>query len=133
MALSKAEKARRADEQRDAVEYVRAWIDTIPLNEGHGDHCGDCEGHQSLHLLVTHVARSGASRRIKVLAIDGARIVNLSYRVGKALGWRINEREGSVVVDGGGMDMGFALVYNLSVTLYGLAGRGGYRLRKEWI
>lgn len=134
MAISKKELARRAEARREAVEHVRAWIDGIPVNEGHGSDCEpDCEGHQTIYVSVTHVSRSGMSRRIKVLMIDGNRLVNLSYRVSQALGWRYNDRDGSVHVDGCGMDMGFHLVYELSAALYGHGQRGGYRLRKEWI
>jgi hypothetical protein len=134
MAISKAEKARRVQARAEAVEYVRPWIDGIPVNDGHGSDCEPgCEGHQTVHVSVTRVARSGMSRRIRVLIVNDGRIFNLSYRVAMALGWRYHDGDGAVHVDGCGMDMGFHLVSSLSALLYHGQPRADYRLRKEWI
>jgi hypothetical protein len=35
-------------------------------------------------------------------------------------------------VSGGGMDLGYHLVHNLSMTLYGVENRGGYTLSHDW-
>ena len=43
------------------------------------------------HTTVVHVARSGMSRHIKVFAISGERIQNVSYYVSKLLNWNFLE------------------------------------------
>tara|TARA_R110000823_G_C15693993_1_gene475688 strand:+ start:182 stop:526 length:345 start_codon:yes stop_codon:yes gene_type:complete len=84
---------------------------------------------------VRHVARSGMSRRISVLATsirsgDGS-ISNYSYAVSQVLGWKHgpSRESASVKVSGCGMDMGFHLVYTLSSILYG----DGYAIKQRWI
>jgi len=71
--------------------------------------------------VLTHVSSSGMSRRIKVLAQDGRAnrnpIRDISWLVADALGYKWNG-EGSVVVGGCGMDMGFHVVYSLSRVLF---------------
>ena len=80
------------------------------------------------HTTVVHVARSGMSRHIKVFAISGERIQNVSYYVSKLLDWRYTDKE-AVFVGGCGMDMGFDLIYTLSRVLYD----DGYAIKQSWI
>lgn len=137
MAVSKAEKARRAQERADALEHVRSWIDDMPVARRHreaGCDGSDCEGHRELHMIVTSVSRSGMSRKIMVLAATAeGEIVNISYRVARALGWRCDRDTSAVIVEGCGMDMGFHLVYSLSSVLYAGQHRAGYRIRHNWL
>lgn len=67
---------------------------------------------------VTHVARSGMSRRIQVYAIKDNQPINVSAYVGRVIGERVNRDELSLCVSGCGMDMCFHTVYNLGRALY---------------
>ena len=80
------------------------------------------------HTTVVHVARSGMSRHIKVFAITGERIQNISCYVADYLGWRYTNKE-AVFVGGCGMDMGFHLIYTLSSCLYD----DGYAIKQSWV
>ena len=80
------------------------------------------------HTTVVHVARSGMSRHIKVFAISGERIQNISNHVADCLGWRYTNKE-AVFVGGCGMDMGFHLIYTLSSCLYD----DGYAIKQSWV
>ena len=80
------------------------------------------------HTTVVHVARSGMSRHIKVFAITGERIQNISYYVAEYLDWRYTNKE-AVFVSGGGMDMGFHLINTLSSCLYD----DGYAIKQSWV
>ena len=80
------------------------------------------------HTTVVHVARSGMSRHIKVFAITGERILNISGYVADYLGWRYTNKE-AVFVGGCGMDMGFHLIYTLSSCLYD----DGYAIKQSWV
>tara|TARA_R110002020_G_scaffold470129_1_gene695662 strand:+ start:776 stop:1078 length:303 start_codon:yes stop_codon:yes gene_type:complete len=80
------------------------------------------------YTTVVHVAQSGMSRHIKVFAISGERIQNISYHVSKLLDWRFTNKE-AVFVGGCGMDMGFHLIYTLSSKLYD----DGYAIKQSWV
>lgn len=72
--------------------------------------------------VLRHISRSGMQRRITpcipVTAGDFAgEVRNLSGLVSDALGWRWHD-DGSVIVGGCGMDMGYHLVYSLASGLY---------------
>lgn len=88
------------------------------------------------YTVLTHVSRSGMSRRIMVLAPVMAtrhgkrrRIIrDMSYRIADVLHYRVHD-SGGLVVGGAGMDMGFAVVYELAQALYG----DGYALDQQWV
>lgn len=58
----------------------------------------------------------------------GFGLVHPNYAVSTVLGWARGKRDG-IRVSGCGMDMGFHLVYNLSLVLYG----SGDALKQRWI
>ncbi len=78
-----------------------------------------------LRTILRHCSRSGMSRSISVIQVkrDGS-LREWDYLIAKALDMRIDQHEG-IKIGGAGMDMGFALVYDLSMTLYG--NGHGYR------
>jgi hypothetical protein len=86
----------------------------------------------TVYTVLKHVSKSGMSRRIKPLIIhpDGE-IMNISGIVSDVLEWRWHD-DGSVIVGGCGMDMGFHLVYCLSSTLFRDQG-DGYALKHRWL
>ena len=83
----------------------------------------------TVHTILEHVGRSGMSRRIGVRVFVDNEPRYLDGLVAVALGYPV-PRDGGIRVDGCGMDMGFALVYELSHALYpegfGCIGRKGY-------
>lgn len=73
----------------------------------------------TLHTILKHVSRSGLSRTIAVVSIgEDGEPLDISYFAASATGRRYDDKHGGVVVQGGGMDMGFELVYTLSRTLW---------------
>lgn len=63
--------------------------------------------------IVRHVSRSGMQREISCIFNDEC----IDYYVGKVCDRRIGKHNG-LVIGGCGMDMGFAIVYELSYHLY---------------
>lgn len=75
----------------------------------------------TVYTIIRHVSRSGMSRDIGVVVMrPGEPVSDLhpNYLVAKAIGARVNKRGDGVVMGGCGMDMGFALVHELSYALY---------------
>jgi hypothetical protein len=82
----------------------------------------------TVHTILRHVSASGMLRHVDVMQFSagqgGQKQVHqryLSYLTAKALGYKLSDSHGSqgaIKVAGAGMDMGFALVYNLSSTLF---------------
>lgn len=127
--MTKAQKA----ERDDAIAKLRDWIKP-----------GD-----TVYTVLEHVSRSGMQREIRVVvpyqtpdsvtveALDVEHsahgtiavpatafkvdFIHPNYSISKALGLRQGKRDG-LIMGGCGMDMGFALVYELSQTLYGREG-----------
>lgn len=95
-------------------------------------HAGD-----TVYTILKHVARSGMSRVIDVYVFEieernGAPVVEpicLSYSVAAALDQRFDKARDGVVMGGCGMDMGFALVHELSQKLFGKS----YALKQRWL
>lgn len=106
----------------------------------------------TVYTIVTHVSKSGMSRRIRCFRIDDGEPYDISGHVALILGYRRNDRDGGVIVGGCGMDMGFHLVNNLSYALHGYddvgeakefsgrpftprpdAYRSGYSLNHRWL
>jgi len=69
---------------------------------------------------VVHVSRSGMFRCIRPFIItDDRHPWDLTYLVARADIGKANQRHGGIEMGGCGMDMGFALVYEIGRTLYG--------------
>ena len=95
---------------------------------------------------LKHVSASGMSRSIQLKIVEGGDICDISYYAARAMGDKIDSKHGGIKIGGCGMDMGFALVYNLGMALWpqgtdkphgtrnGEPDRdGGYALRQRWI
>lgn len=114
MTLSKAEQARRLEEKEQAIVRLRDIYKP-----------GD-----TVTTVIRHVSRSGMSRSISVLGPDVEDFVeDLSYLVARALGDKVDQKNGGVIVGGCGIDMGFHLVYSLSRTIYPVYNCTG---KSEW-
>lgn len=81
----------------------------------------------TVHCVLRHVTRSGMTRHIDVFKLDDKHQWWMSGHAAVALGYR-QAKDGSLVVRGCGMDMGFHVVYSLSRTLwpngYTCSGKG---------
>jgi hypothetical protein len=86
-----------------AVEYLQ-------LNIKEGD---------TLYPLVKTVASSGMSRQMVILIRTDTGIRNISRIVARAQGYRYNADKDCFSISGCGMDMGMAVVYDLSYLLFG--------------
>lgn len=96
-----ATKAQKA-EREEALEQLRGMLKP-----------GD-----ELHTILRHVSKSGMSRDISVIIPDPeTTLYDATYLVARALGERVQDN-GGIRMGGCGMDMGFALVYNLSRAMY---------------
>jgi hypothetical protein len=91
-------------EAAESIAQLRAW-----LPPGATVYC-----------ILQHVSRSGMSRRIKPYAIVDGRPQWLAGHVSRACGLKMSHGARDAIVMGGcGMDMGFALVYEISQTIWG--------------
>ena len=74
---------------------------------------------RTVYTNVTHVSRSGMSRSIEVYLAEGRdNLTDITWQVARATNARLDPHHGGIIMGGCGMDMGFALVYNLGRTLY---------------
>lgn len=68
--------------------------------------------------VLHHVTKSGMSRSIGVLAVANGEVIDVTYLVARVTGDKVDPRYGGIKMGGCGMDMGYALVYNLARHLY---------------
>lgn len=71
----------------------------------------------TVYTNVVYVSRSGMSRRISAYIVEHGEINDITWLISRAGIGKLH-REGGIVMGGCGMDMGFALVYNLGAALY---------------
>lgn len=117
-----------------AIEHLR-WYVTAPGAR--------------IYTVLRHVSASGGTRWISPILVENDRAIDISYLVGPVLGARVHQSYGGVKMEGGGMDLGFELVYQLGLHLFpkgfAVEGRGrngdmsgwdtdgGYALKQEWL
>ena len=70
-----------------------------------------------IYTTLNHVSRSGMQRAISTYIIIDNDIRDVSYDVAEVIGNTIYKK-GGIKIDGCGMDMGFAIVHQLSYALY---------------
>lgn len=116
--MTKAQETAR----QHAIDRLREWIKP-----------GD-----TVYTILDHVSASGMTRHIRVLVpMTGSERPEFRHpnnAVGRALGLRHGKRNGrdvdGLVMGGCGMDMGFALVYDLGV---GITHTDGYAVSQRWL
>jgi hypothetical protein len=99
---------------------------------------------ETIYTIVRHVAPSGMSRVIDCYIMRSNKPYWIGGRVAAALGYRYDRNHQGMRVSGCGMDMCFAVVYNLGATLWPKGTRkphgtrngepdsdGGYALEKS--
>ena len=82
------------------------------------------ENNDTVYTNLKHTSKSGLTRDIQLMIIKDNEPLFLNYYVSKYLGYKIVN--GGIRVSGGGMDMGFHLVYTLASKL-------GIKLNHQWI
>ena len=123
--------------QAEAIARLRCWLKP-----------GD-----KVFCVLRHRSASGMSRVIQLTKFDGEGADfgprYLGYNAAVALGWRYDNKREGIKVQGCGMDMGFATVYELGRVLWpegfkvdgrgrngdtsGWDSDGGYALKSEWL
>ena len=99
----------------------------------------------TINTILRHVSRSGMSRSVSLLKGDW----DITYLAALSMGDKIDQKHGGIKIGGCGMDMGFALVYNLGYALFpdgfavegigrngdtsGWDNDGGYALKQRWL
>jgi hypothetical protein len=84
---------------------------------------------ETVYTVLRHVNREGTARAIDVFLIHEGRPFRLTYSVAQALGYSYSRNHEAIWSRGGGQDMGYEIVHNLSRFLFG----DGYRLTHSWI
>lgn len=105
------------NEHEELIELLRKWF---PKGS-------------TVYTVLRHAARSGMSRTIGVIALtvtaDGLELRHPNHATAAVLGLKEDRQREGVKISGGGMDMGFHLVYSLGEALYG----DGYSLSQRWL
>jgi hypothetical protein len=99
-----------------------------------------------IYTKLNHCSRSGMSRVLDLFVIRGNELRRITRTVCEALGEKYDLGHEGLKMQGGGMDMGFAAVYNLGYALWpngtpephgtrnGVPDRdGGYALKQCWL
>ena len=73
---------------------------------------------QEILCVLRHVSRSGMQRVIDLKVIEGGEMRGLGWSAARALDMRYDTKREGIVVGGCGMDMGFAIVYELGAALW---------------
>lgn len=136
MSMTKKEKR---EAKSEALVKLREWI----------------KAGEKVYTTVTHVARSGMQRSIRVFIMRDNEPFEITGYTAHALDYPRDDKNGGVKVGGCGMDMGFHIVYNLGRTLFPDGGSlaktnttrrsqaeragekierdGGYLLKQVWL
>lgn len=84
---------------------------------------------QKIYTILRHGSASGTMREISpVIGVQDGTIANLTYYVAVVMGAPIG-KHGGIKIPGGGMDMGFHLVHELGLAMFG----DGYAFKHEWL
>ena len=113
-----AARAAKVAEARETILGVLEPGDTVWTSLEHVSQSGMTRVIQ-LHIFRPAKNESGRNPRHYVLGYPAAKLLDMTY----------DEKRNGVKIGGAGMDMGFALVYNLAAVLFD----DGYALRHEWL
>jgi hypothetical protein len=88
-----------------------------------------------IYTILRHVTASGLNRDISLFYDTPEGIRPITHTAARALGYKLISSNGfnAIRQHGGGMDLGFNLVYNLSAVIYKDLERGGYHLAHRWL
>lgn len=99
-------------EQKDALDTLRQWLKP-----------GD-----NVYTFVRHVSKSGMSHCISLHIVREGGIRCIDWYAAKALERKQDANRGGIKIGGGGMDMSFALVYELGRVLF----PEGFEVNPPW-
>jgi len=71
-----------------------------------------------VYYIVRHVSRSGMSRSISFFVVSEGSIRSIDYHIKEHLSYKFDRNNGGFKVEGCGMDMGFAVIYDLGRYLW---------------
>lgn len=77
-----------------------------------------------VYTILRHVSKSGMKRVIDVVIIEDNQPLWYGFDVALYLGYRYDKDRNGIIVTGAGMDMGFSIVHNLSLSLFGTTRQG---------
>jgi hypothetical protein len=99
-----------------------------------------------IYTKLNHASKSGMSRSISLYVVCKKELIDLTYSAAVVMGDAIDNKNGGIKIGGCGMDMGFALVYNLGRTHWPKGTKkphgtrngepdsdGGYALKQRWL
>ena len=88
-----------------------------------------------IYTIERHRSASGRSRDISLFYDSPEGIRPITHTAARALGYKLISSRGfnAIKQTGGGMDLGFNLVYNLSAVIYKDLDRGGYHPSHRWL
>jgi hypothetical protein len=114
---------KRLEDKQQAINYVRDIL------------AGD---DKPAIYTVSRRTRSGGygiSQDISLFYFKEGIVWNLTYYTGLIIGRKVKLSDGYNTINniGGGMDLGFDLVYSLSCELYTGEDRAGYKLSHRWL
>ena len=94
----------------------------------------------TVYTVLRGVSSSGLTQYLSLMVagLDYAGkpdVFNVTWHASNVLGEKLHDRDGHRVLklQGGGMDLGFNVVYNLSSVLYAGQDRAGYVLKHRWL
>lgn len=90
----------------------------------------------TVYTVLRHVSASGMTRVIDCYVVRNNELCIISRNVAKACQDIIDRNYGGIKVKGCGMDMGFAVVNNLSICLFchdKYEHEAAYKLHHQWI
>lgn len=82
----------------------------------------------TVYTILRGVSSSGMSRQIQCVIVNNGQIDDITRFASQVTGYAQN-KDGYLSVGGCGMNMGFAVVYGLAMSIYG----DGYALKHEWL
>jgi hypothetical protein len=119
--ITEKKESKKKQEEREAKEFLLSVFDT--------------QDKPRAYTILKSESSSGMSRTMKVVTNHNGDMLDITWWVAKLDVGTLTEKNGQRVirVSGGGMDMGFHVVYTLSSVLYGSNDRGGYRIDHFWL
>ena len=100
-------------ERNEAIEQLKKYV-----TEG-----------ATVYTILRRVSPSGMTRHLDVFVLRENEPYRLTWKVCKALGYSYDRKQEALKISGCGMDMGFAVVYDLGLVLF----KKGNALNHRWL
>ena len=100
-------------ERNEAIEQLKKYV-----TEG-----------ATVYTILRRVSPSGMTRHLDVFVLRENEPYRLTWNVCKALGYSYDRKQEALKIGGCGMDMGFAVVYDLGLVLF----KKGNALNHRWL